>query len=211
MKLFARKSPGNRKNRARVRGGAGVAVAVLLALGGIASGNDGKKKGAADVSPSPGASGSPAAPKFNVPIPPGHGALKVQLPYFDERGRLQMFFNIAKAYRVDMDHLEMKNAYMQTYDEKAAPDANVFMTRCVLDLNTRIVTSDVPVTVRRSDFQIVGQKMVFNTQTRAGRMTGHVRMVIYNRATMSPSTPSPSPAPGRAAAGSPSATPQPTH
>ena len=48
-----------------------------------------------------------------------------------------------------------------------------------------MVTSEVPVTVRRAEFEIVGQKMVFNTQTRVGEMTGHVRMTIYNRQAMS--------------------------
>jgi lipopolysaccharide export system protein LptC len=110
---------------------------------------------------------------------------------------------------VDLDHLELKNAYMQTYDEKEAPDANVFMTRSVLDLDTRIVTSEVPVIVRRSDFQIVGQKMVFNTQTRAGRMTGHVRMVIYNRQEMARATPTPGPSGGATPQqAQPGATPQ---
>ncbi len=126
-----------------------------------------------------------------IPIPVKHDAEGVNLPYFDSRGKLQMYFIIAKAIRVDMDHLEMKNAYMQTYDEKGTPDATVFMSRSLLDLNTRIVTSDIPVTVRRSDFEIVGQKMVFNTQNRTGHMFGHVRMVLYNRTDMAqPSLPS---------------------
>jgi len=177
-----RSNPIIRMSRGRVA--AGLFLAVLLATGrdGLAGKRD---------------SGSPAGtpgPKFNVPIPVNHGAMGVKLPYFDDRGRLQMFFNIATAFRTDIGHLEMGNAYMQTYDETQAPDANVFMTRSVLDLNTRIVTSDVPVVVRRRDFEITGQKMVFNTQTRVGRMTGHVRMVIYNRQTAEPS-PTPAPAP----------------
>jgi hypothetical protein len=139
------------------------------------------------------ASPTPPPPKFNIPIPISHDAQGVNLPYFDNRGKLQMYFNIAKAIRVDLYHLAMEDAYMQTYDDKGALDATVFMSRSVLDLNTRIVTSDVPVTVRRSDFDIVGQKMVFNTQTRKGRMTGHVRMTIYNRSDMGQASPSPSP------------------
>ena len=170
-------------------------LAFLLAGGPPAWGNSGGKGEAAEAD----ASASPGPPKFNVPIPVHHNAQGVKLPYYDVRGRLQMYFNIAKAIRVDPDHLEMKNAYMQTYDEKGVPDATVFMTRSTLDLNTRIVTSDIPVTVRRSDFEIVGQKMVFNTQTRTGRMTGHVRMLIYNRQEMARPTPSPSPSPGRPA------------
>jgi hypothetical protein len=151
------------------------------------------------------AAASPTPEKLNVPIPVKHDAEGVRLPYFDTRGRLQMYFIIAKAIRVDDDRLELKNAYMQTYDDKENPDATVFMTRSMLDLNTRIVTSDIPVTVRRSDFEIVGQKMVFDTQKRAGRMTGHVRMIIYNRQEMA----QPSPSPSLASSPKPGATPQP--
>lgn len=104
-----------------------------------------------------------------------------------------MFFNIQKALRVDENHLQMKNAYMQTYDEKQTPDANVFMTLAMLDLTTRIVTSDVPVTVRRSDFEITGENMVFDTQKRKGQMRGRVRMTIYNRASMAAALPTPAP------------------
>ena len=155
----------------------------FLAFLAPAWGKEGGKKG--------NATGSPTPIKLNIPIPPGHAAEGVKLPYFDDRGRLQMFFSIMQGMRIDPDHLEMTNAYMQTYDEKGVPDANVYMKRSVLDLNSRIVTSDIPVVVRRSDFEITGQKMVFNTQTRSGRMTGHVQMVIYNRQEMAQPTPTP--------------------
>jgi hypothetical protein len=178
-----------------------ILLALLLAGGTGAWGNNGGKR-----SPAPGASVSPTPPKFNVPIPVGHGAVGVKLPYFDQRGKLQMFFNIAKAYRADLKHLQMENAFMQTYDENQAPDANVYMTFSVLDLDTRIVTSDVPVTVRHSDFEIVGQKMVFNTQTRVGRMSGHVHMLIFNSQAMA----APKPSPGSSPATSPSAKPRPS-
>jgi lipopolysaccharide export system protein LptC len=99
---------------------------------------------------------------------------------------------------------------MQSYDDKGTPDTSVYMTSSVLDLDTRIVTSDVPVIVRRADFEIVGQKMIFNTQTRLGKMSGHVRMIIYNRQDTSQASPSPSPGPSAAPSASPqpSATPQ---
>ena len=142
--------------------------------------------------PTPGPSGTPA-PKFNVPIPIGHDAEFVKLPYFD-RGRLQMYFNIQRAFRQDLNHLQLTGAYMQTFDEHQAPDANVTITQGLLNLDTRVVTSDVPVTVRRSDFQLVGRKMVFNTQTKVGHFTGGVHMIIFNRSEMAKATPSPTPA-----------------
>jgi hypothetical protein len=201
MKLFGRS---HLKTR---RGAAFALAAVLLAGGPLAYGG----KSDANASPSPAdgsASPSPTPNRLNIPIPVSHDAKGVRLPYFDERGRLQMYFNIKKALRTDLGHLAMENAFMQTYDDKGAPDANIFMTSSVLDLDTRIITSDVPVTVRRSDFEIVGQKMVFNTQTHIGHLSGHVRMVIYNHQDMSQPAPTPAKSPSPSAAPQPSVTPQ---
>lgn len=195
MKLFGRSQLTSRRISALIL------MTALVAGGSLA--RAGKKEGPMDSSgAATSASPTPTPPKFNVPIPVNHDAHGVTIPYFDDKGKLQMFFSIKKAIRVDLGHLALERAYMQSYDDKGTPDANVFMTRSVLDLNTRIVTSDVPVTVRRSDFEIVGQKMIFNTQTRAGHMSGHVQMIIYNRQDTSPASPSPS-APAK-----PSATPQ---
>jgi hypothetical protein len=200
MKLF-----GSNHLNARI---AVVCLAIGL-LAGTPLARAGKKQADTDATPAnAAASPTPTPPKFTVPIPVGHDAEGFRMPYFDNRGRLEMYFNIKKAVRADLNHLNLENAFMQTYDDKAAPDANVYMSRSVLDLNTRIVTSDLPVTVRRADFEIVGQKMTFNTQTRIGHMSGHVRMIIYNHQEMSQSPPSASPTPAPSAAPQPSATPQ---
>jgi hypothetical protein len=197
MKLFARNLRCSRR--------AGILVLLpLLAAGGIARAHTSKP------SPSPGA-GADTAPRFNIPIPIDHNAKGVDLPFFDN-GKLQMYFVIRKAFRVDINHLDMTHAYMQTYDDKETPDVTIYMTRCLLDLNTRVITSEVPVDIRRSDFEITGQKMVFNTQTHVGRLSGHVQMTIYNRQTIAGgASPSPSPASPatHAAAVSPSPAPKP--
>ena len=162
--------------------------------------------------PGPAPNSSPTPTRFNIPIPIDHNAKGVDLPFFDN-GKLQMYFVIRKAFRVDLDHLDMTHAYMQTYDDKETPDITIYMTRSLLDLNTRVITSEVPVVIRRSDFEITGQKMVFNTQTHVGRLSGHVQMIIYNRQSAAGgATPTPSPSPAAVAVTSspapkPSATP----
>ena len=162
--------------------------------------------------PGPAPNSSPTPTRFNIPIPIDHNAKGVDLPFFDN-GKLQMYFVIKKAFRVDLDHLDMTHAYMQTYDDKETPDITIYMTRSLLDLNTRVITSEVPVVIRRSDFEITGQKMVFNTQTHVGRLSGHVQMIIYNRQSAAGgATPTPSPSPAAVAVTSspapkPSATP----
>ena len=199
MKLFGR------SHLRSWRIGALILLTALVAGGPVALAS--RKEGTPDLSGTA-ASATPTAtpPKFNVPIPPGHNAHGVTIPYYDAKGKLQMFFNIYSALRVDANHLSMERAYMVSYDDKGTPDTNVYLARSVLDLNTRIVTSDVPVVVRRSDFVIVGQKMIFNTQTRVGQMSGHVRMIIFNR----DDTAQPSPSPSRAPSAAPSVSPQPS-
>jgi len=195
MKLFAKSLRDHR--RAAIL----LLLPLLLVTGGIAQAHSSK------ASQSPGGKGSPTPPRFNVPIPIDHNAKGVDFPIIDN-GKLQMYFVIRKAFRVDLNHLNLTRAFMQTYDDKESPDVTVYMTQCVFDLNTRVVTSDVPVTVRRSDFEITGDKMVFNTQTHIGRLTGHVHMIIYNRQSAPGSSPTPSPSPAPASSASPA--PQPS-
>ena len=129
-----------------------------------------------------GAEGKPV--ELNLPIPVLHGAKGVKLPYFDQKGKLQMDFSIDSAYRIDLGHLEMKGVKMQTYDESGKVEMMIDLQRSLLDLTTRIITSDEPVTIRRSDFEITGDTMQFDTQTKSGKMVGQVRMLIFNLSDM---------------------------
>jgi lipopolysaccharide export system protein LptC len=44
-----------------------------------------------------------------------------------------------------------------------------------------VLTSKTSVTIKRSDFEVTGDSMEFDTKTKNGRMEGRVRMLIYNR------------------------------
>jgi hypothetical protein len=57
---------------------------------------------------------------------------------------------------------------------------NVQLPVSVLDLNTRIVTSDTHTTIKRDDFTLTGDSVRFNTVTKAGMLAGHVHMTIYD-------------------------------
>jgi len=123
---------------------------------------------------------APKDSKFTVPIPVGHDAKGIRLPSFDRDGKLQMMFSIGIANRLDDGHLSMADTFLETYAKDGSPDMSVQLTTSVLDLDTRIVTSNEPATVRRQDFEITGDKLEFNTKTHAGSFTGNVRMTIYN-------------------------------
>lgn len=122
---------------------------------------------------------TPKRQALDVPIPPGQKANGVRFPYFED-GKLRMFFNVDVMFRKDLGHLEMTNGKIETYDEDGKPDMTVLMPLSVLDLNTRIVTSEQPFLVRRTDFALVGQTLQLDTNTRQGKVTGRVKMLIFN-------------------------------
>ena len=153
---------------------AAAAVVLVLAQSAVAKGNKSKddKKKTKD--------GQDAnAPALNIPIPPGHTAEGVVFPVFD-KGRLQMNLKMEVAKRLDNTHMEATALNIETFDENGKSEMQIDMPRSVLDLNTKIVTSNVPVTIRRADFEVTGETMTFNTETRYGKMIGKVRMLIFN-------------------------------
>ena len=121
---------------------------------------------------------------LEVPIPIQHGAKGIKLPYYDGSGKLQMDFSITSAFRVDADHLKMKGVLMQTYDETGKLEMMIDLPSSILDLETRIVKSDEPFILRRSDFEINGDTMQFDTATKSGKIIGKVKMLIYNLSDM---------------------------
>lgn len=120
-----------------------------------------------------------ASQAINIPIPIGHDAKGVKLPYYGENGKLQMNFSIDSAFRLDANRLQMKMVKMETYGEDGKPEMSIEMPASILDLTTRIVTSDEPVVIRRPEFEITGETMQFDTRTKSGKITGKTRMLIY--------------------------------
>jgi hypothetical protein len=128
------------------------------------------KKGKADAE----------APKLSLPILKGHDAFGLKIPYFDAEGKLQMLFNIGKASRIDDERVAMSDMQLETYDDSGEPEMTIDLPSSVLNVNTRIITTDSNVTIKRSDFEITGRSMEFNTDTKKGRLAGDVRMLIYD-------------------------------
>ena len=118
---------------------------------------------------------------FDLPIPIGHGANGIKLPDRDAEGNLRMNFEIGSAFRVDEINLKLENLKIESFDETGKLDMVIEMPESSMDLKTRILTSVNPVTIHRSDFELTGGNMTFNTKTRQGKFSGPVRMLIFNR------------------------------
>jgi hypothetical protein len=150
----------------------------LAAEAGKRAGRKGKKKAKAAAE-----SGvSPGEPNLaNVPLPVGHDAKGLVLPDFDLQGHLRGKFVAGVARRIDQDHIAFDDLKITTFNEQNAVDLQINMRTSVLDLKTRILSSREQTTVRRADFNIVGDSAVFDTNTHIGHLIGNVRMVINDK------------------------------
>jgi hypothetical protein len=124
----------------------------------------------------------------NIPLPIGHEAKGLVLPDFDGEGHLRGRFEAGTAHRIDQEHVAFQHLKITTYTPESQPDLRVDMQTSVLDLKTRILSSQERTTIQRADFNIVGDSMQFDTNTRTGRLIGNVKMVITDRSHLSGKT-----------------------
>jgi hypothetical protein len=143
----------------------------------------GKKKGpeaaAESATPSPGSAAQ-------VPLPIGHEAKGLVLPDIDENGHLRGRFVAGTARRLDQDHMQFRELNITTYTEDNQIDLQIAMADSVLDLNTRVLSSPQRTTIKRADFEIVGDTARFDTAARQGTVTGNVKMVITDQSKLRP-------------------------
>ena len=135
-----------------------------------------KKKAAAEAGVSPGEENL-----ANIPLTVGHEAKGLVLPDFDLQGHLRGKFVAGVARRIDQDHIGFDDLKITTFTEQNEVDLQIEMQTSVLDLKTRILSSPERTTVRRDDFNIVGDSAVFDTDTHTGRIIGNVKMVINDK------------------------------
>jgi hypothetical protein len=129
-----------------------------------------------------------------IPLPIGHEAKGLVLPDIDENGHLRGRFVAGTARRVDQNHMQFSDLNITTYTEDNKIDLQIAMADSVLDLNTRVLSSPQRTTIKRADFEIVGDTVRFDTAARHGTITGNVKMVITDQSKLRPQqSPQPSP------------------
>jgi lipopolysaccharide export system protein LptC len=125
----------------------------------------------------------PAAAKpstLNVPLPVGQSAKGVHIPVFDEDGKMQMYLSVDAMLRKDENQLQMTNTKVEIYNDQGKPDMGIDLPVSLLDLNTRVLTSDQSFNMHQTDFELIGETLQFNTVTRIGKIFGKVKLIIYN-------------------------------
>ncbi len=117
----------------------------------------------------------------NIPLPIGHEAKGLVLPDFDGEGHLRGRFEAGTARRIDQEHVGFEHLKITTYTPENQTDLRIDMHTSVLDLKSRILSSKERTTIQRADFNIAGDSVQFDTNTKTGRLIGNVKMVITDK------------------------------
>jgi hypothetical protein len=156
-----------------------ILMCVLIAAPQVSGQSKGRKKGNRAKA---GPSASPGEQSLtNIPLPIGHEAKGLVLPDFDADGRLRGKFEAGTAHRIDQEHVGFQHLKITTYTPESQPDLQIDMRTSVLDLKTRILSSQERTTIQRSDFNIAGDSVQFDTNSKTGRLIGNVKMVISDK------------------------------
>jgi hypothetical protein len=109
----------------------------------------------------------------------GYPSKGLRIPYFDAEGNLQMTFEIGVATRLDDEQLRMDTAQLETFED-GEREMLITLPSAVLNLSSWVISTESPVSIQRSDLELTGQTMVFNTKTKQGKLGGGVRMLIFD-------------------------------
>ena len=121
------------------------------------------------------------SPKLAFPVPIGHDSKGIKLPTFWPDGKtLKMVFNIGVGTRIDEDNVNMQDTQVQTYKEDGSPEMDIDLPTSSFNLKTRVISTKQRVVITREDFELSGNTMEFNTDTRAGTLGGGVKMILFN-------------------------------
>jgi len=155
---------------------ASILMCIVIAAPQVSGQSKGRKKKA-------GTSGGSAGQQSltNIPLPIGHEAKGLVLPDFDGDGRLRGKFEAGIAHRIDQEHVGFQHLKITTYTPESQPDLQIDMHTSVLDLKTRVLSSQERTTIQRSDFNIAGDSVQFDTNSKTGRLSGNIKMVITDK------------------------------
>ena len=156
-----------------------VLMCVVIAAPQVSGQSKGRKRKAGTSAT---AGGSPGEQSLtNIPLPIGHEAKGLVLPDFDGDGRLRGKFEAGTAHRIDQEHVGFQHLKITTYTPQSQPDLQIDMLTSVLDLKTKILSSQERTTIQRSDFNIAGDSVQFDTNSKTGRLSRNVKMVITDK------------------------------
>ena len=117
---------------------------------------------------------------LELPIPKGQPQKGVKVPLYGANGKLKMNFEIGIGTYIDEDHVKLEKLRVETFRDDGSPELDMDLPDAVYNKKTKIISSDTRVVIKRSDFEVTGNTMAFNIETREGTLGGGVKMIITN-------------------------------
>lgn len=130
-------------------------------------------------------------------VPLGAVSKGAVIPSFDESGRRTSLITAAVVRRVDDERLYAEKLVVQMFNADPKNDVRIDLKTAFYHMaGGGILRSTERSRVSRADFQIEGDSLIFDTSKNQGRMTGNIRMVIFDTSALSgeeapPSKPQP--------------------
>jgi hypothetical protein len=132
---------------------------------------------------------------FGKVLPLGEKNLDVKIPAFKD-GVPSSTVRADTMVRLDDENMELEGMVIRLYGQTHDEDVNIRLVTALYHMPSQILSSNKRSRVSRSDFDLQGDSMVFDTRTGQGKMTGNVRMVIYDSESLTSPAKSESPAKG---------------
>ncbi|MFZ4115722.1 MAG: hypothetical protein ACOYK6_03240 [Chthoniobacterales bacterium] len=123
--------------------------------------------------------GKNSSAPIDLPAPVGEDMKGIIIPQYDAEGRLVMNFLAEKARKINENDVEIDSLTIGFF-EKDGKDITVLVPHGVFHLDTKILSTDSQVTIKREDFEMVGESATFDTTQRFGTMKGHVHTEVRN-------------------------------
>lgn len=116
---------------------------------------------------------------FDIPVPIGVPVKGIRVPQYNEDGKQVMLFDAEVARKIDEDNIAMEQLKIEATSED---DKKFYieLPKAVFNLQTRILAGTDRINIKRDDFEITGDAGEFQTKTRFAKITGDVKMIIFN-------------------------------
>ncbi len=118
--------------------------------------------------------------RLDLPVPKGQPQKGLRIPIYSPEGKLMMSFQIGVAEVVDADNIKMGDLRLETFKETGEHEFDIELPDSIFNAKTKELISKLHVTIKRHDFELTGNSVTFNTETRVGKFGGGVKMVIYD-------------------------------
>ncbi len=142
---------------------------------------DVKKVSVTSSTDSPSKSKEKKSDEIDLPAPVGEEMKGITIPQYDIDGKLKMKLSCEAAHKTDEHNVAIRGLKVEFF-EKEGKDVTVMVPDATFNLATTLLSTEVPTTIKREDFLMVGDSATFDTTKRFGTMKGHVHTEIRNGA-----------------------------